>query len=42
VWVIPPVIESVDATTSPAKPIFNDRSPILAVTRRYVKLREVP
>jgi hypothetical protein len=39
VWVIPPAIESVDASGNPA---FSDRSPVLAVTRRYVKLRELP
>ncbi len=39
VWVIPPASEGVDAS---GNPIFDNHSPILAVARRYVKLREVP
>ncbi len=39
VWVIPPAFEELDAS---GQPVFPDRSPIVAVARRYVRLREVP
>jgi prepilin-type N-terminal cleavage/methylation domain-containing protein len=38
VWVIPPAYEEGTSTN----PVFPDKSPILAVARRYVRLREVP
>ena len=38
VWVIPPAFEEL----SGGDPVFPDRSPILAVARRYVRLRELP
>jgi prepilin-type N-terminal cleavage/methylation domain-containing protein len=38
VWVIPPAFEEL----SGGYPVFPDRSPILAVARRYVRLRELP
>ncbi len=38
VWVIPPAYE--EGTSS--NPAFGDKSPILAVARRYVRLREIP
>lgn len=38
VWVIPPAYEEL----SGGSPVFPDRSPILAVARRYVRLREIP
>jgi prepilin-type N-terminal cleavage/methylation domain-containing protein len=39
VWVIPPAVEAVDPTTGPAYP---DQSPVLAVARRYICIREFP
>jgi hypothetical protein len=39
VWVIPPAFEELDGF---GQPVFPDRSPIVAVARRYVRLREVP
>jgi hypothetical protein len=38
VWVIPPAFEEL----SSGQPVFPNRSPIVAVARRYVRLREVP
>ncbi len=38
-WVIPPAFEELDGG---GQPVFPDRSPIVAVARRYVRLREVP
>jgi len=39
VWVIPPAFERLDG---PGNPVFSDRSPVVAVARRYIRLREVP
>lgn len=39
VWVIPPAFEEVDGNN---RPVFGKRSPILAVARRYIRLREIP
>jgi hypothetical protein len=38
VWVIPPAFEEL----SGGEPVFPNRSPIVAVARRYMRLREVP
>ncbi len=40
VWVIPPAIEEVEG--SPAEPVFGSQSPVIAVERRFMRLREVP
>ncbi len=39
VWVIPPAYKDVDAVDG--QPVFDDRSPVLSVTRRYLNLRSV-
>jgi hypothetical protein len=41
VWVIPPAYEELDSS-SPRQPVFPNRSTIVAVARRYVRLREIP
>jgi len=38
VWVIPPAFRERDST---GQPVFERRSPILAVARRYIRLREI-
>jgi hypothetical protein len=38
VWVIPPAFERLDGSGAP---VFSDRSPVVAVARRYIRLREV-
>jgi hypothetical protein len=42
VWVIPPAFEEFEDPPTNSRPAFPDRSPIVAVARRYVRLREVP
>ncbi len=39
VWVVPPCYEERD---SAGNPVMSDRSPIVAIARRYVRLREIP
>ena len=39
VWVIPPAYEELDGS---GNPLFPNRSTIIAVARRYVRLREIP
>jgi len=38
VWVIPPASEDVVGSGSSARPVFTNKSPILAVARRYIRL----
>jgi len=38
VWVIPPACEDVVGYGSAARPVFSNKSPILAVARRYIRL----
>lgn len=38
VWVIPPASEDVVGSGSSARPVFSNKSPILAVARRYIRL----
>lgn len=40
VWVIPPAIEELEG--SPLEPVFTNQSPVIAIERRFVRLREVP
>jgi len=39
VWVIPPAFKGLD---SQGKPLYDDRSPVLAVARRIIRFTEVP
>ncbi|MCH8804753.1 MAG: hypothetical protein IH986_01515 [Planctomycetes bacterium] len=39
VWVIPPSFKEHDSN---GRPIFENRSSVLSVTRRYIRLREIP
>ncbi len=39
VWVIPPSFKELNGS---GDPVFDDESPILAVSRRYIRLRELP
>lgn len=39
VWVIPPAFSSLDAS---GRPIYEQRSPVVAVARRYIRFTEVP
>lgn len=39
VWVIPPSVKEHDSN---GRPIFENRSSVLSVTRRYIRLREIP
>jgi hypothetical protein len=41
VWVIPPAFREREPPNMGGQPVYERRSPILAVARRYIRLREI-